>query len=105
MLSDQAQRAPQDPFPRTDGRLNTSANGMARPIGLDMRRSRMDRLMDLHLLLEELREITSLPLGPLRAARVQQLSESLSPDLIDGYKTRLAQLGLKLTNRQETDRE
>ena len=78
---------------------------MARPLMQGMRRLRMDFLTGLKALLEELKEIISLPLGPDRAARVQQLSESQSLHLIDDYKTQLIQLGLKLTSHRETDPE
>ena len=55
--------------------------------------------------IEILAELTSLPEGQARLARVQQLSESQFLDLLDDCRTRLAQLGLTTTDHPETDPE
>ena len=55
--------------------------------------------------IEILAELTSLPLGPERLARVQQLSGSQFLGLLDDCKTQLAQLGLTTTDHPETDPE
>ena len=55
--------------------------------------------------IEILTELTSLPLGPERLARVQQLSGSQFLGLLDDCKTQLAQLGLATTDHPETDPE
>ena len=70
-----------------------------------MRRSRMDLLTDIESLLEELSEIISLPQGPHRVARVQQLSGCQFLHLLDDCRIRLAEVGLKTTDLPETDPE
>ena len=55
--------------------------------------------------LEILAEVTSLPEGPERLARVQQLSGCQFLQLLDDCRIRLAELGLKTTDLPETDPE
>ena len=55
--------------------------------------------------LEILAELTSLPEGPERLARVRQLSGSQFLGLLDDCRTQLAQLGLTTTDHPETDPE
>ena len=55
--------------------------------------------------IEILAELTSLPQGEARLARLRQLSGSRFLDLLNDCRTRLAELGLATTYRPETDPE
>ncbi len=59
----------------------------------------------LNAITDALKYLTSLPWGPERLARVQQLSGSQFLRLSDDCRTRLAQLGLTTTDHPETDPE